>query len=258
LGWWRDGEQHPHQGAQKPLEPAQEQAEVVAGSGEHSIDAVTVASFEVIAIHPMLGLHVANDRLDRSAATHLAADRGGDAAHLAADPDAELLGVVMAAIAFVDMDAAGLDPGQRFQLGNDRPQGVPVKGIAVQHLGVQHELPAFRLGGRGCHGHLAAELVRRPGFAFADAFDLGRVQRVDLGSAPPVILETHPHRQGEQVGEAFLEGLVAGDFAGCRGSRGQAEWQKLERAPRPLELVGMRVTPDHECGALGDPPIALP
>jgi hypothetical protein len=38
-------------------------------------------------------------RLDRGAATHLAADRGGEAAHLAADPDAELLGVVVAAIA---------------------------------------------------------------------------------------------------------------------------------------------------------------
>jgi hypothetical protein len=85
------------------------------GSGEHSIDAVTVASFEVIAIHPMLGLRVANDWLDRSAATHLAADRGGDAAHLAADPDAEFLGVVVAAIAFVDpasvtVDAAWFTP----------------------------------------------------------------------------------------------------------------------------------------------------
>jgi hypothetical protein len=28
------------------------------------------------------------------------------------------------------------------------------------------------------------------------------VQRIDLGAALPVILKTHPHRQGEQVGEA--------------------------------------------------------
>jgi len=74
---------------------------------------VAVASFEVIAAHPVLGLHVANDRLDCGAATHFATDRGGDAAHLAADPDAELLRMIVAAIAFVDVDAPGLDPGQR-------------------------------------------------------------------------------------------------------------------------------------------------
>jgi hypothetical protein len=60
----------------------------------------------------VLGLDVPNDR--RGAAAHLAADRGGDAAHLAADSDAELLGVVVLAIAFVDVEAAGRNPGQRF------------------------------------------------------------------------------------------------------------------------------------------------
>jgi len=61
---------------------------------------------------------VPNDRFDGGAAAHLAADRDGDAAHLSADPDAKLAGVVMAAIAFIDVDAAGLDPGQRLQLGD--------------------------------------------------------------------------------------------------------------------------------------------
>ena len=89
--------------------------------------------------------------VDRGAAAHLAADRGGDAVHLAVDPDAELLGVVVAAIAFVDVNAAGLDPGQRLQLGDHRPQSVAIKGIAVQRLGVQHKLTAFGLGGRRHH-----------------------------------------------------------------------------------------------------------
>src|SRR5215471_21243377 len=126
------------EGTQKPLEPAQEQAEVVAGSGEYGVDAVAVAAFEIIAPHPMLGLDVPNDRLDRRAAAHLAADRSGDAAHpgsgpgraLAADPDAELLCVIVAAVAFVDVNAAGLDPGQRFQLGDHRPQSVAVERIS--------------------------------------------------------------------------------------------------------------------------------
>src|SRR5262249_39473473 len=200
--------------------------------------------------HPVLGLDVPNDRLDRGAATHLAADRRGDAAHLAADPDAEFLGVVVAAITLVDVDATGLDPGQRFQLGNYRPPGGAVEGIAVR-FGVQHKLAAFRLAGRGRHRHLAAELIWRAGFAFADAFDLRGVQRIDLGAALPVILKAHPHRQGEQVGKAFLEGFVARDLApDIADHAAQPNAQKLELAPGPLELVRMRVAPDHERGAL--------
>jgi hypothetical protein len=50
-------------------------------------------------------------------------------------------------------------------------------------------------------------------FPLADAFDLRRVQRIDLGAALPMILKPHPHRQGEQVGKALLERLVVRNFA---------------------------------------------
>ena len=39
------------------------------------------------------------------------------------------------------------------------------------------------------------------------------MQRIDLVAALPVILQTHPHRQGEQAGKAFLERLIARDLA---------------------------------------------
>ena len=55
----------------------------LSGGGEHGIDEVAAAPFEVVAAHPVLGLDVPNDRLDRGAAMHLAADRSGDAACLA-------------------------------------------------------------------------------------------------------------------------------------------------------------------------------
>ena len=71
---------------------------------------------------------------------------GGDPADLAGDPDPELVRVVVAAIALVDMDAAGLDPGELFEIGDDRPQRVAVKRIAVQRLGMEHELAALGLG----------------------------------------------------------------------------------------------------------------
>ena len=54
-----------------------------------------------------------------------------------------LSGMIVAAIALVDVDAPGLDAGQPFEIGDDRPEGVAVKGVAVQRLGVQHELAAF-------------------------------------------------------------------------------------------------------------------
>ena len=102
----------------------------------------------MVAAHAVLGLQVADDRFNGGAALHLAADRGGDPASLAGDPNPELPRVVMAAIALVDMDAAGLDPGQLLQFGDDRPQGVAVERVAMQRLGVQHELaaPRFREG----------------------------------------------------------------------------------------------------------------
>jgi hypothetical protein len=57
--------------------------------------------------------------------------------------------MVVTAVAFVDVDSAGFDPGQRLQFGNYRPQSVAVKGIVVQRLGMQHKLAASGLGGRG-------------------------------------------------------------------------------------------------------------
>src|SRR3954471_15766348 len=36
------------------------------------------------------------------------------------------------------------------------------------------------------------------------AFHLRGMQRIDFGSAQAVVLEAHPHRQGEEVGKAFL------------------------------------------------------
>jgi len=128
---------------------------------------------------------------------------------------------------------------------------------AVQRLGVQHKLAAFRLGGRGRHRHFAAELVRGSRFAFADAFDLRSVQRINLRATLPVILETNPHRQSEQVGEAFLERLIASDLRRISRITRPPDTQKSQLTPGPLELVRMGVTPDLDCSAFGDAPIAL-
>ena len=81
-----------------------------------------------------------DDRLDESAAPQLAADRGGDPADLAGDPDPEPVRVIVAAIPLVDMDAAGLDASELLQVGNDGAEGMAVIGASVQRLSVEDEL----------------------------------------------------------------------------------------------------------------------
>ena len=61
------GERH-DAGTQKLCQPAEQQAEVVAGSGEDGVDAVALGPLEIVAAHAVLGLEMADDRLDSSAA----------------------------------------------------------------------------------------------------------------------------------------------------------------------------------------------
>ncbi len=120
---------------------------------------VAIAALEVIAAHTVLGLEVADDRLDRGAALHLAADRTGDATDLAGDPDPELVRMVVAAIAAIDMNAAGFDPGQLFQFGDHWGQSVAVKRVVVECLGVQPD-PGKPGGGAQAGGLASRDLER--------------------------------------------------------------------------------------------------
>ncbi len=70
----RGSEERGDQGAQKGFEPSEEKAEIVAGGGENGVGAVAVAALEVIAVRAMLGLDVADHRLDGGWAPHLAAE----------------------------------------------------------------------------------------------------------------------------------------------------------------------------------------
>ena len=124
----------------------------------------------------------------------------------------------MAAIALVAVDAARRNTCELFEIGDDGTERVAVIGIAVQRLGMQHELPAFGRGGRRGNRDLAAELVRRPGLAFADALHLGGVQRIDLGAALTLLLMANPLREIEQRAKAILKrARRPRSCGGCRG-----------------------------------------
>jgi hypothetical protein len=85
------------------------------------------------------------------------------------------------------------------------------------------------------------------------------VERIDLRAALPVILETHTHRQGEEDGEVLLKDITAGNpAADVADHTTKPNAQEFELAPGPPELVRMGVAPDHDRGAFGHPPVALP
>jgi hypothetical protein len=119
----------------------------------------------------------------------------------------------VAAIALVAVDAAHRNTCELFKIGDDGTERVAIIRVAVQSLGVQHELPAPGRGDRGYNRDLAAELVRRPGLAFADALHLGGVQRVELGAALALLLMTDPQREIEQRAKAVFERGIAVDLA---------------------------------------------
>src|SRR6478735_5392968 len=70
----------------------------------------------------------------------------GDAANLAADPDLEPVGIVVAAIALVAVDAARCDTCELFEIGDDGTERVAVIGIALQ--GPWHAARTARLWAR--------------------------------------------------------------------------------------------------------------
>lgn len=85
---------------------------------------------------------MADDGLDSRTTLHLAPDGSRDAADLPRDPDPEPMRVAVAAVPFVDMDAARLHASELLRIGDHGAERVPVEGIAVQCLGMEHELSA--------------------------------------------------------------------------------------------------------------------
>jgi len=64
-------------------------------------------------------------------------------------------------ITLVAVDAAHGNTGELFEIGDDGSERMAVIQVAVQRLGVQHELSTLGRGGGRGNRHLAAELVGR-------------------------------------------------------------------------------------------------
>ena len=134
------------------------------------------------------------------------------------------------------------------------PSVWPSKGLPCSALAWSTNWPPLGWVTGVAIDHLAAELVGCPGLALADALDLGRMQRIDLGAALAMVLVAHLVGQIEQRGEARFQLRVAFDLAAdVADDPAEPGAQELERPPGALELVGVAVAADHDGGALGHP-----
>jgi hypothetical protein len=88
----------------------------------------------MVPARPVVVLEMATHGFESGATPHLAPDGLGDAADLAADPDLETVGIVVAAIALVAVDAAHGDTGELFEIADDGAERMAVIPVAVQRL----------------------------------------------------------------------------------------------------------------------------
>src|SRR6266478_360430 len=102
---------------------------------------------------------------------------------------------VVAAVSLVGEDALEGVADQRFHVRDYGGQRVAVIGIAGQRLHMGDELAALAVLEGGGNADLDAELVRSMGLAFAGAFDLRRMQGIDLRPALTLLLLAHAARQ---------------------------------------------------------------
>jgi hypothetical protein len=105
-----------------------------------------------------------------------------------------------------------------------------------------NELAAPAAAQRRGDRDLDAELVGPMGLALADAFDFGRVQRIDLPPALMLVLLAHPARQHERTGEEIFQRRLALDLAhNVANDPAEKGSDRFQRPIGPLELLGVGV-----------------
>jgi hypothetical protein len=120
------------------------------------------------------------------------------------------------------------------------------------------ELAAPGMMERRGDADLDAELIRAMRLALADAFDLGRVQRIDL--RPPLVLAllAHPTRQHQRQAEDLLQRRVALDPAhDVARHPAKIGAQGPQRPVGALELFGVRVALMGDEGVFADAFVGL-
>src|SRR3546814_329224 len=123
------------------------------------------------------------------------------------------LGGVVTAIAGIGDDAGETGADLRLGGGDDLGERMTVIGVARQGGDMGDELAALAAINRRRHAHLDAELIGPVGFPLADAFDLGGMERIDLGATLAPVLSVDAAGEMQRPGEDILQLALALDPA---------------------------------------------
>lgn len=228
-----------NQGVKKP-QLAQDHPQIVAGAAQHRMNCIAQRALEPIPIELAIGLHVSDGRLDRAATPDHCAQAARDAASQA--------GVIDLHTVDGDNLVVAVDDGNlRLYVAQDRRllqrfgQRVPVVRIARHRTSSDDQTFLVRRRDR----HLYAEFVRLAHFAFRQALDFRRVQRIQLVFVL-LLLRENPLRAANQLLQrrpTLLSDAVqlALDVA---HHAPHSRTQSAQRFLHPLVLLGMRVAPD--------------
>src|SRR5215207_8019677 len=132
-----------------------------------------------------------------------------------ATPETLLCRRMVALVAGIGHQPIELGPDHRLEGRDHARERVSIIRIAGQRLDVRHELPTPAAVQGGGHTHLDAELKGFVGLALADAFHLGRVQRIDLLAPFALALVLDGPGQCQRPGESLCE-LGAGGILRAR------------------------------------------
>ncbi len=171
---------------------------------------------EIVAVHSVIFLEMADDGLDGGAASHQSFDLWGHPSLLLGCVDFErvIWRRVVAAVSGIGVEPFDRIADELLDRRNDASQCMAIIGIAWQRLRVDDELAALAVLEGGGDADLDAELVRLVCLAFADALHLGRMQAVDLRPALSAFLGAYAPRQAQEMSERRLEPGIAVDLAG--------------------------------------------
>ena len=155
---------------------------------------------------------MADDWLDGISSAQLTLDRRGLNTPSVADVDVSPALVAVPFVAAIDIGASDLDAGDPLDLRDLPGERVAVEGIARQRMHAKNELAAPGSSIGHCDRGLHAKFVAGAGLALGDAFNLGRVQRVDLVLVLG-LLGAHLFGKFERLGEGL--GDIGAVLAQC-------------------------------------------
>lgn len=140
-------------------ENREDQAQILACGDEQCIDRIASMAEEEVAVQSAVGLHVTDGGLDGRSPFQFPTHGGRQATLAAGDHHRSRAGIVVAAIALVDVDAVRVDAADLHRLIDRCCERVAIIRITLERFGRQHE--ALAVGCRDPRRRLSSRRIRR-------------------------------------------------------------------------------------------------